>query len=60
MHSIFSVKSVSLGSTAATFENMSRSSIIMDGFPHELCNTLQKVSSNVFKRHRAHLSVFEV
>ena len=31
MHSIFSVKSVFLGSTAATCENMLRSS--MDGFP---------------------------
>ena len=54
MHSIFSVKSVFLGSTAATCENMLLSSV--DGFPQvraqELCNILQELSSNVFKRHR--------
>ena len=54
MHSISSVKSVFLGSTTTTCENMLGSSA--GGFPHitcqELCNILQKLSSNVIKRHR--------
>ena len=54
MHSIFSVKSVFLGSTTSTCGNMLWSSA--GGFPHitcrELCNILQELSSDVFKRHR--------